>query len=65
METLTVAAADALAVRLTAGRMRVNTTHDGTWLVDHTSANRVGLLPYQMTKDGIERAITELSELQQ
>ena len=56
---LSVDVADALAARLTGGRMRIENTRHGTFLVRSGGRGRVRLLAYQLTEEGIEHAIAE------
>ncbi len=58
-ERLSAAAADALASRLTNGRMRVETDAQGVFLTHVGKRGKVRLLPYQLTPHGIEQAAAE------
>lgn len=64
MDYLLPSEADAIARELTNGRLHVKETANGVYLIHEATRDRVQLLRYQMTAEGLDMAIAEFWEPQ-
>ena len=64
MATMLPSEADAVVRELTDGKMRVEENIRGVFLVHDTTLDKVQLLAYQMTAEGLDAAVAEFWEPQ-